>query len=157
MRNPVFWGIIDTKMGQLQSGDQIIRYDREQTRKAYSAMKGGNAERCGCSSCRNFAAQRATAYPENFRLLLERLGIDPEKEGEVYECGPDGPLRVYGGWFYLVGELIKAGERMTDATAGFQYFFRDAKRLPSAKVDFGRNVLAIEFLTKLPWVISEQS
>jgi hypothetical protein len=142
-------------MDQIHLGDQVICYDRQQTRKVYSAMKGGNAERCGCSSCLNFAAQRATAYPEDFRLLLDQLGIDPGKEGEVYECGPDGLLRVYGGWFYFVGELIEAGERMTEAASGFQYFFRDAKRLPSVKVDFGEHILAVEFLTKLPWVISE--
>ncbi len=65
-------------MDQLQSGDQIIRYDRERTERAYSAMPGGNAERCGCSACLNFAAQRSTAYPESFRRLLERLGVDPE-------------------------------------------------------------------------------
>jgi len=132
-------------MERMQSGDQIIRYDRGQTRMAYSAMRVGWAERCGCSYCLNFAAQRATAYPENFRLLLNQLGIDPEKEGEVYECGPDGQLRAYGGWFFFVGELIEAGERMTDATPGFQYFFTDAKRLPSPQVDFGKNVLAVEF------------
>jgi hypothetical protein len=143
-------------MDQIQSGDQVIRHDREQTRKAYSAMKGSSAERCGCSYCLNFAAQRSTAYPENFRLLLDRLGIDPVKEGEVYECGPDGPLRVYGGWFYFVGEFIEAGERMTDAASDFQYFFADAKRLPKPEVDFGENVLAVEFITKLPWVIPEQ-
>jgi len=97
-----------------------------------------------------------TAYPENFRLLLDELAIDPEKEGEVYECGPDGPLRVYGGWLYFVGELVEAGERITDDTFGFQYFFEEAKRLPRPAVDFGKNVLAVEFLTKLPWVISEQ-
>src|SRR5262249_51225748 len=97
-------------MDQLQLGDQVIRYDREQTRKAYSAMRGGDAEaeRCGCSYCLNFAAQRATVYPENFRGLLDQLGIDPEKEGEVYECGPVGPLRAYGGWFYFAGELLEA-------------------------------------------------
>jgi hypothetical protein len=148
--------MIDRKMDQIQLGDQIIRYDRERTRKAYSAMESGDAERCGCSYCLNFAAQRMTAYPANFRLLLDHLGIDPEKEGEVYEYGPDDPLRVYGGWFYFVGELIEAGERMTDATSDFQYFFTDAKRLPSPEVDFGTNVLAVEFITKLPWVISEQ-
>jgi hypothetical protein len=143
-------------MDQLQLRDQVIRYDREQTRKAYSAMKGGDAERCGCSYCMNFAAQRATAYPESFRALLDQLGIDPEKEGEVYECGPADPLMTYGGWFYFVGELVEAGERTTSATSGFQYFFVDAKRLPRPTVDFGKNVLGIEFLTKLPWVIAEE-
>jgi hypothetical protein len=63
---------------------------------------------------------------------------------------------VYGEWFYFVGELIEAGGRMTDATFGFQYFFADAKHLPRPEVDFGKNVLAVEFSTKLAWVISEQ-
>src|SRR5450755_2392350 len=83
-------------MEQIKLGDQVIRFDRERTRHAYSSMKGGDAERCGCSYCRNFAAQRSTAYPEVFRLLLDQLGIDPQKEGEVYESGPDGLLKMYG-------------------------------------------------------------
>jgi hypothetical protein len=143
------------KMERLQSGDRIILYDREETSKAYSAMKCGDAKRCGCAYCLNFAAQRKTVYPENFRLLLDQLGIDPEKEGEVYECGPEGPLSVYGGWFYFVGELIHAGDRMTDAATGFQYWFGDAKSLPRPEVDFGENVLAVEFIMKIPWAISE--
>jgi hypothetical protein len=142
-------------MEQIQAGDQLIRYDSVHTRQAYSAMKCGDAERCGCSYCLNFAAQRTTAYPKNFLLLLDQLGVDPEKEGEVYECGPEGTLRTYGGWFYFVGELIQAGERMTDAASGFQYYFADAKHLPNPEVDFGKSVVAVEFLTKIPWVISE--
>ncbi len=143
-------------MEQIKSGDQTIRYDREQTRRAYGELKSGDAERCGCSYCRNFAAQRSTVYPENFLRFLDQLGVDSEKEGEVYECGPEGSLRVYGGWFYLVGELIEPGERMTDAGSGLQYYFADAKHLPIPRVDFGKKVLVVEFTTKLPWVISEQ-
>ena len=143
-------------MKRLQSGDQVILFDRQQTRNAYSAMEVGDAERCGCSYCRNFAAQRSTVYPEDFLTLLDQLGIDPGKEGEVYECGPDGPLRLYGGWFYFAGEIIKPGERAADASPGFQYFFTDAKRLPKPAVDFGGKVLAVEFRTNLPWVIPEQ-
>jgi hypothetical protein len=143
-------------MEQKELGDQVIRYDREQTVRAYSPIERGEAERCGCSYCLNFAAQRTAAYPDDFRALLNELGIDPEKEGEVYECGPDGPLRIYGGWFYFAGELIAPGERMTETTSGFQFFFADAKHLPSPKGDFGTNVLALEFITKLPWVMAEK-
>jgi hypothetical protein len=142
-------------MEQLQSGDQSIRYDRERTEKAYADLKSGGAESCGCCYCRNFAAQRTTAYPEDFRQLLAQLGVDSQKEGEVYECGPADSMRVYGGWFYLAGELIEAGERMTAGGSGFQYYFVDAKRLPNPGADFGQNVLAIEFTMKLPWVIAE--
>ena len=68
-----------------------------------------------------------------------------EKHGPV-----EGSLWVYGGWFYFAGELVKAGARLTGAGSGFQYFFTDAKRLPSPLVDFGNRVLAVEFITKLP-------
>jgi hypothetical protein len=120
-------------------------------------MERGDAERCGCAYCRNFAAQRAVVYPQTFRLLLDQLGIDASKEGEVYECGPvDDALRAYGGWFYFAGELTAPGERLTNAASGFQYWVADGKRLPSPAVDFGKSVLAVQFFTKLPWVIAEQ-
>jgi hypothetical protein len=144
-------------MDQMRSGDQTIRFDREQTRRVYSALTSGDAERCGCSSCLNFAAQRQAAYPESFRLLLGQLGIDPEKEGEVYECGPEDQLYVYGGWFYFVGEFVEPGERAnTGLGPHFQYWFGDAKRLPKAQVDFGEKVLSLEFVTRVPWVISRK-
>jgi hypothetical protein len=144
-------------MEQLQSGDQSIRYDRKRTERAYAELKSGDAERCGCSYCQNLAAQRTAAYPESFRQLLAQLGVDSEKEGEVYECGPEGSMRIYGGWFYFAGVLIEAGERMTDASSGFQYYFVDARRLPKPGADFGQNVLAVEFTTKIPWVIAAKS
>src|ERR1700721_2819503 len=96
-------------MEQIQLGDQVIRFDKDRTRLAYSSMKGGDAERCGCSYCRNFAAQRSTAYPEVFRSLLDQLGIDPEKEGEVYESGPEGSLRMYGGGLFFPGGFRTSG------------------------------------------------
>jgi hypothetical protein len=40
---------------------------------------------------------------------------------------------------------------------GFQYYFVDAKRLPKPRADFGQNVIAVEFTTKLPWVIAAKS
>ena len=144
-------------MQQLQVGDQILLHDRLRTEAAYSAMKTGDAERCGCASCRNFAAQRGVAYPVRFRELLKQLGIDEEKEGEVCDYGDDGSLRRYDGWFYLSGELIQPGERMTDAGSGFQFYFADASRLPKPAVDFGDRILAIEFSgAKVPWVIAER-
>jgi hypothetical protein len=76
-------------MEQIQLGDQIIRYDRLRTRTAYSGIRNGSAERCGCPYCRNFIAQRDTLYPENFRVLLEQLGIDAQKEGDVFEDRAD--------------------------------------------------------------------
>jgi hypothetical protein len=97
---------------------------------------------------------RSAAEHRLSRLLLDQLGIALEKEGEVYEGACEGLVVEYGGWFYLAGEVIEAGERMTDASPGFQYFFRPSYR-PTALADFGGDVLALEFSTKLPWVIHE--
>ncbi|HEY7403236.1 MAG TPA: hypothetical protein VIB39_06925 [Candidatus Angelobacter sp.] len=142
-------------MEELQAGDQTIRFDRERTSKAYAAIVQGDAERCRCASCLNFAAQRNAAYPQVFRSLLDRLGIDPNKEGEAYEEGTDGELFRYGGWFYLAGEIVVMGERLAeDPATGFRYWFGKASRLPKPLVDFGEKVIALEFMTRIPWIIS---
>jgi hypothetical protein len=45
---------------------------------------------------------------------------------------------------------------MTEVDTSFQYYFADAKNLPKPEADFGKSVLAVQFRTKLPWVIPEQ-
>jgi hypothetical protein len=142
-------------MDEIRSGDQVIRFDRNLTAIAYSAVLGGDAERCGCLYCLNFAAQRSSAYPNEFVSILREIGIDPGKEGEVYELHPEGDRRVYGGWFYFVGEVANAGER-NSALTNFEFWFADAKGLPKPSADFGGRVAAVEFITKLTWVLADQ-
>ena len=103
-------------MTELRLGDQLIDYDRELTIAAYQNVPAGDADRCGCDSCRNFAVQRGSAYPEQFVVLLDQLGIDRGKEGEVYECGQEASgMHMYGGWFYFVGRLTMPGEYLVEA------------------------------------------
>jgi hypothetical protein len=78
------------------------------------------------------------------------------KEGEAYECCPDEGLHLYGGWFYFAGRVLEAGERLSEIKGGFQYYFADVKQLPKPSADFGEHVAAIEFHTKIRWVLSEQ-
>ena len=141
-------------MEELRLGDQLARYDREATVRAYMALPSGGADRCSCVYCRNFAAQRATVYPQGFRALLEQLGIDPSKEGEVYDgTGPfDLRIRLTGGWFYFVGELVEKGERLIQV-GDFQYWFQPS--FPRAPVSFGDCVAAIEFSVQISWVLDE--
>jgi hypothetical protein len=141
-------------MEELRLGDQLARFDREATAAAYELLPSGGAERCNCVYCRNFAAQRATAYPESFRALLLRIGIDPNKEGEVFDMvGPFGDrIRPTGGWFYFVGELVDKGEKLISG-GEFQYWFQPA--FPRPPACFGERVAAIEFSTKIPWVLKE--
>ena len=141
-------------MEEFRLGDQLVRYDREATVTAYAALPSGDAERCNCIYCRNFAAQRGDVYPPGFLALLDHLGIDPNKEGEVFDmAGPDERrIRPTGGWFYFVGELVEKGERLIRA-GDFQYWFQPS--FPRPPACFGEQVAAIEFSAQTPWVLDE--
>jgi hypothetical protein len=132
----------------------LVRYDREATVAAYNVVLLGDADRCNCVYCRNFAAQRANVYPPDFRALLDKLGIDPNKEGEVYDAAGPFELRIRptGGWFYFVGELIEKGERLIQ-TGDFQYWVQPS--FPRPPTCFGERVAAIEFAAQVPWVLEE--
>jgi len=139
-------------MTEIQVGDQIIRYDRAATAAAYAALEHGFAEECGCLSCRNFAARRNQVYPASFRALLEQLGVDPAKEAEAFEEGPaDDGCQFYGGWFYLVGEMVIGGERNCAAADShhFDFFFTSA--VPRAQAFGDGPMLAVEFTTHIQW------
>jgi hypothetical protein len=141
---------------EMQIGDQTIRYDRDATAAVYNNLEHGFAEECGCIFCRNIAAQRDSVYPASFKALLERLGIDPNKEGEAFEYGPVGDgCHLYGGWFFFVGEMVTAGERNYNAPDShhFDSFFTVAH--PSAPAFRGGPVLAIEFTAHVKWVLLE--
>lgn len=156
-------------MAELRLGDQLAQYDRNATLAAYAELQHGWAERCGCAGCRNFMVAREKALPEAFRNFFAEFGIDPTKEGEAIHYGPvDGGLHFYGGWFYFVGKLIEAGERLTTMPLpgsssriqplpgpreGFQYWFSTNFARPPAI--FGSDVGAVEFTTLLPWVIND--
>jgi hypothetical protein len=138
-------------MIELRIGDQLIHYDREATVAAYSQVQQGGAGRCSCSGCRNFALLRDKIYPDAFRELLDKLGIDPNKEGEAVHYGPKGDLHLYGGWFYFVGQVMEAGEGSSNAGDGFQYW--TGTSFPRPPAAFGKTVAALEFMGQLPWVL----
>ena len=141
-------------MEELSLADQTASFDRYATQAAYSLIEGGDADQCGCDPCRNFALQRINAYPPEFHSLLDRLGIDALKEGEAVHYGPESSDRhVYGGWFYFVGTIAVAGKRQIGKDA-FNYWIGTS--FPEPPTPFqGQPVLALEFMTQLPWVLPE--
>jgi hypothetical protein len=143
-------------MEEFRLGDQLVLFDRQATVIAYSAMPFGGADRCACIYCRNFAAQRANIYPPDFLALLDRFGIDPDKEGEVFDSiGPfEDVVRPIGGWFYFVGKLTESGEKLMQS-AKFQYWIQPSFPRPPAY--FGETVAAVEFAVEIPWVLKESS
>ncbi len=143
-------------MTEMRVGDQTIRYDSDATAAVYGTLEHGDAEECGCTFCKNFAVQRELIYPASFRALLEQLGVDPNKEGEIFECGPveDG-CHLYGGWFYFVGEMVTAGELNHNAPDSHQFEFFFTSTGPDAPAFRGGPRLTIEFTTHVKWVLPE--
>jgi hypothetical protein len=76
------------------------------TVQAYRRTPRGGSDTCSCNTCRNFSAARMRVYPPDLIALLESLGIDPRKDGEVYHNARLAPdQHDYGGWFHFVGDL----------------------------------------------------
>jgi len=143
-------------MTEMQTGSQTIRYDRDATAAVYRLVERGDAEECGCIHCENFIAHRNIAYPLSFRALLEDLGVDQNKEGEVFEYGPDQDGgRLYGGWFYLVGELVTPGERNSCPADSSQFSYWFTRNCPDAPAFRGGPLLAIEFITHVKWLLPD--
>lgn len=65
--------------------------NRQATIQAYARAQAGGTATCSCVWCRNFVLVRDGVYPDAFLALLESLGIDPKKDGEVYHNGEIEP------------------------------------------------------------------
>lgn len=142
-------------MTELQLGNQTIRYDRDATAAIYASLTGGWADECGCVGCRNLMAQRNEIYPLPFRELLERLGIDPNKEAEAVADGPmQNGLHHYGGWFFFVGEMVAEGEGvLLRESPHFTFWATSFGPRPKAWPSVPS--LAIAFEAHFKWVLEE--
>ena len=131
--------------------------DRAATHAAYSRVRNHQASRCNCSDCRNFQAARASVFPAAFLDLLTDLGIDPEKEVEIYREGrnPEGN-HSYGGWFHFVGSLNQLADvDPINLGGGFTYYMC-APHGPRLKPFEGLSVVQLEFSARcIPWLLDE--
>jgi hypothetical protein len=114
------------------------RSDRDATILAYARTERGGADKCDCAGCRNFRLVRAEVFPAEFIALLDKLGIDPAKDAEVYHNARLAPGRHdYGGWYHFVGTLDQNGEvPPVDLGSNFTVWMghdAGAPRLPSLK------------------------
>ncbi len=131
--------------------------DRNATERAYSKAEKGGADTCNCVPCRNFRKARTIAFPAAFLTLLDQLGIDPSKDGEVYHNGRNAPGRHdYAGWFHFVGELAETGDFAPVSLAeGFTAWMcrAGAPRLASLE---GLAAVQLEFHAEgVPWLLNE--
>jgi hypothetical protein len=148
--------MVKMPMTEMTIDDQTFRYDSEATVAIYARLRTGWAEDCGCVGCRNLIAQRDEVYPSVFRGLLQRLGIDANKEAEAVADGPLGTgLHHYGGWFFFVGEMVTAGESISVVSESpyFGYFIARGGPCPNEFREGPR--LAIGFEAEFKWILNE--
>jgi hypothetical protein len=143
---------------ELCVGRQKIRFNREATIALYrDALTVPGADQCSCISCKNFAAQRSTVYPEEFLRLLKELGADPLKEWEAFDYDfvlGSRQNHLYGGWFLFSGELIEGvDERPAQEQQTFAHWFTTS--FPACTLQEDIKLCAVEFLTHVPWVLPE--
>jgi hypothetical protein len=142
-----------------------IEYDFEATRKAYAQVQQGCPDQCGCNTCKNFAAAHGYAYPPEVRAFFEQLGIDINKEPEVYHNARlENGLHLYGGWFHFTGAILKGSDAMKQIAENSwqldpeqvtdEFAIALTRRTALVPASFGeQQVVQIEFETNIPWVI----
>jgi len=141
--------------------------DSEATRAAYALIRQGAPEVCGCLHCRNFVAARSQVYGPQVLALFDRLGVNSEREAEVYHNARVAPaLHSYGGWFHVVGTLVSGADgkqRVADDVWTFDYqpaaprfslgFTVDSQLVPGPFKEL--NLVQLEFSAEVPWVLDD--
>jgi hypothetical protein len=131
--------------------------DRDATVAAYRLADAGGVDRCECASCRNFRLARARVFPPEFIALLDQLGIDPRKDGEVYRnARVASGLHDYMGWFHFIGTLDTTGDfALVEFGEDFTAWIvsATAPRLSTLK---DLPVVQLEFHSRaVPWLLDE--
>jgi hypothetical protein len=138
-------------------GQWEFHVDRPATMDAHAREPRGGADSCTCNGCRNFVAAREKVFPTTFLKLLDSLGIDPLKDGEVYLLGRLAQVGFcYGGWFHFIGSLETTGDFSAVPVApGFTVWLCRAGAPPIASLK-GSSLVQVEFKADLvPWLLEE--
>lgn len=143
--------------------DWEIWVDKTLTQYTYRQVSMGGADSCKCEGCKNFVNYRLNVYPYKVRKLFGDLGIDINKECEVWHCCKENSGKhIYSGWFHFKGNfvgkncIVPTSEHTSwidltvlteDFKIGFCYgssltFFEDTQ-----------NLVQVEFEAKIPWTI----
>jgi hypothetical protein len=94
-------------MQTFQIFNHTFLVDRGETKRVYSRIDAGSSQMCECVYCRHYLQNREAIFPPELNELLDKLGIDVEKDYEVVYLGPepDGYL-LYSIFFDFKGTVI---------------------------------------------------
>lgn len=140
-------------MERIELGGNELSFDAEAARAAYRLFV---PHVCDCAGCRNFYAARDRFFRKSSIDLFARLGIDVNKEAEIYDIGPipsePGYVR-YGGWFHLVGEIVNSGAPVEIESGLIVWFSSKLALVPQAFA--GLRLVQLEIEARAPWVLGE--
>ncbi len=154
-------------MSSIQFYRWILDIDVEATRQAYKIISEGNADKCACDGCKNFALQKEHVYPPIVREFFNRAGIDYLSEIESARiCKLTSGKHSYLGWFFCFGRIVsdthskQKTTKRKHCTNETQYvrvtddFIISIRPQSSYKIDAfqGPSVLEIDYYVDIPWV-----
>ena len=148
-------------------GPWALRAQPETTRRLCAQAASAGPAQCDCAYCRNWVAVREQVCPPAYRHFLTALGTDWHHEEEVVHYGRLPAGHHYGGWLYVVAELLEG----PDAHAPFASKDGFEVRLEPLEGTFSMGVsrrtsvtpynleglplLQLEFSVIAPWVLAE--
>ena len=149
--------------------DWIFEVDFSRTKEIYSNLEFGSPENCKCNECLNFAKNRDKIYPSEIKELFNELGIDYNKESEIYHIVRiENGLHNYGGWFHFKGR-IKEGKdckiklqnggstwESIKISENFEIAFMKDNALNNFSENEKNELIQIEFIANSEWVIDEK-
>ncbi|MBX9878153.1 MAG: hypothetical protein K2Y22_06800 [Candidatus Obscuribacterales bacterium] len=124
-------------------GSWQILCDPDENREIYQQIAGSDADICTCAGCRRFSQIRDEVYPQEFRNILEQLGIDHKKEAEVVTFGEPGQIPM-SGWFNFVGKACGGLNEVRKLANTFEIILEESFTM--AQKEFGNKpLLTIEW------------
>lgn len=159
-----------TFMKSVTYKDWMFEVDIEATRQVYKDVANGGAGTCGCTNCKNYLAQIDFAFPQDIKQLLFDLGIDYQKDYEVWHYSKlDSGLHMYGGCFHFIGSFsepdckVKTGDNayrlaLIEVQSNFSIGFTSALTISQSFFsDYGeRSIVEVNFQLWAPWVIPDE-
>ncbi|SHG82642.1 hypothetical protein [Ornithinibacillus halophilus] len=141
-------------MKQIKMGSWTVEVDVEKTIAFYETYYL-ITEDCNCDYCVNYV-RACDSFPREVMELFSMFGIDPRKEGEVFELSEteDG-LHIYNGFYHFVGRIIESPdddqlENFRPDTSIEISFDEQIDLLPES---FPSPVVQLIFQLNIPWLL----
>ena len=143
-------------MTKIDYREWIFDCDVEATQRAYESILVGGLEGCSCSGCRNFLEQRKSVFPQEVVNLFGELGINYERDAEIYHTARmESGLHLYGGWFHFIGSISKQPDGPAKVDEHFTIDFLSDRAL-AAKSFKNQPLVQVEITAEVPWVLKDE-